>query len=225
MKKYFKSEIVVILILTIVVSTIIYLITLLSKNGLNKNNKDSNKIGIQEPIISEATTVKVPKDWQTFTNSEITFMHPSNVGKSDNTKNTVGGGEIVKISFMGETQKQSGRTQTELLDGFIFIVSKLAENSNKTPLLLATNKKENSVTECGVFKDSSVSNIEKINLPNLSGYKYTVTNCRGNYTSNFVSNGNYIYEITQFYTGFNNEDIVKYKNITNEIIQTLKFGN
>ena len=223
MRVFNKNKFVSIVVILLLVCIPIFVFTL-KKQTTSTNTIDNIPKATLTPVVAKPTPFKAPEGWETYTNTQFTFMHPAEVNLNENTTQNNQLSELVKLSFMGEKQIQSGRTQTELADGYIFIVSKLKESKN-TPLTISEERYKNTLEGCLNIPNSVVSKVEKINLQNISGYTYNVNNCRGSYILNFVSNNNDNYEITLFFTGFNMNDEMGYKKTVEKILQTFKFIN
>jgi len=170
------------------------------------------------PTVSTSSTSDSTVNWETYTGSEYSFKHPAGL-KSD-TGAAGAGSESIRFQYMGQKQVASGRTQTELFDGYAFIVTKIGLISQKTPEQLATERRNNSKDNCG--SDVVLSEIKSVSLGMSKGVQYSVKNCMGDYTSSYVSSGNNVYEIIQLYVG-ENVDQKGYEEITNQIFNTLTF--
>lgn len=156
--------------------------------------------------------------WETYRGSAYTFKHPT--GLRYDTGAAGAGVESIRFQFMGQKQIASGRTQTSLFDGYSFVVTKVGLASEKTAIQRANEARNNTKENCG--PEVILSEIKEIQIENSTGIQYSVKNCMGDYTITFATNGDYVYEITQLYTG-DKEDRQKYEEITNQILSTFRF--
>lgn len=200
------------------------------KNSASQLVADKNTTEIQNAtaIPTTATQITTPvvttpvdptATWESYTGTEYSFKHPA--GINSDTGAAGAQAESIRFSFMGQKQIDSGRTQTELADGYMFVVTKIDAKSEKTPEQWARERmKANQEDNCG--PDVVFSDIKPVQLGTSTGVQYTVRNCRGDYTSSYISNGKYIYEVTQLYVG-DAADQKGYEETTNQIFSTLKF--
>lgn len=157
-------------------------------------------------------------DWETYVGKSYSFKHPK--GLEFDTEAAGAGAESVRFQFIGAKQRESGRTQTELFDGYSFVVTKLGSVSQKTPIQWASERRESEKDICG--PDVLLSEVEQITIDKGVGVQYTVKNCMGDYTTSYVAYDDNVYEITQLYSG-EGTDRSNYEEITNEIFNTLRF--
>ena len=165
---------------------------------------------------SPTPTIDPTVNWETYSNDEYTFKYPKSL-KSD-TGATGQGFESIRVQFLGPKQV---RTQTSLIDGYAFIVTKVDPNTSKTAQRYAQEERVKSEENCG-FDQSTISSISQTRIAGTSASQYSVTKCFGDYTANYlVKNGN-LYSIIQLYTGEEPEK-QNYKSITEQILSTFKF--
>lgn len=170
------------------------------------------------PTVTPTNILNPTQGWETYRSSAYTLKHPDGL-KSD-TGATGAGVESIRFQFMGPKQIASGRTQTSLFDGYSFVVTKVGLATEKTAVQRANEARSNTKDNCGA--EVILSEIKEIQIGNSTGIQYSVKNCMGDYTNTFVTNGGYVYEITQLYTG-DKEDQQKYEEITNQIFSTFRF--
>lgn len=157
-------------------------------------------------------------NWETYIGSEYSFKHP--VGLKSDTGAAGAGFESIRFQFMGPKQVASGRTQTSLFDGYSFVVTKIGSTTQKTPEQWASERRSNSSENCG--PKVVLSDVKPITISKATGVQYFVKNCIGDYTSSYISNGTYVYEVIQLYVG-EQADQKAYEEITNQIFSSLKF--
>ncbi len=123
---------------------------------------------------------------------------------------------------MGQKQIDSGRTQTELFDGYSFRIGEIMNESKLALEQLSKNERENAQNNCLEREKGQVSQLRTVSISGLTGYQYSVEGCYIDYTETIVSFKDKIYRISQLYVG-DVEDQGKYKETTNQILSTLRF--
>lgn len=157
-------------------------------------------------------TADPTSSWGTYNgvSNDYSFKHPIDL-KSDTT--SAGAGfESIRFMFVGPVQIASGRTQTELFDGYFFSVTKVGPLAQFDPNTEVTKQQQNSKETC-----PQVSDVTEVTVSGSTAFKYT---CPNNYDLIYVTNGKNTYYITQFYTG---DNLNSYKAITDQILSTFKF--
>jgi hypothetical protein len=151
-------------------------------------------------------------DWVTYTNDKygFSFKHPKelkieNIGVSPNDQ--------YRLTYMGEFN----RPQTEIADGYIFYVNVRGDEPVDVAAINTYEGAKQNCYETSVFPPISNSVID-----GRISKTYNVKDCLGDYTENFVSNGNVTLELTQVYTG-KEPEYSEYKATTEEILKTFKF--
>lgn len=165
------------------------------------------------------TTGETVSGWQTYSSDDYSFMYPPET-KTD-TDAAGEGSESIRVRFIGPVQQASGRTQTELFDGYAFIVTKIEINAEESAQKQAEKERAAAHVYCEQ-KGSELSEVAKVTVAGTSGYRYTATNCYTDYTVTYLENGGSIYSITQTYTG-DGEALAEYKVTTDKILSTLVF--
>ena len=157
-------------------------------------------------------------DWLTFDSKEYSFKYPP---QSKQPETTLSKNEsTVKLSYMGQKQIDSGRTQTELWDGYIFTIRRTSLSTNTTPQKHVETLRENTINDCPT-DSKTVSEIRQVTLNNISGMEYSAQ-CMSDFTITVIQNDNLIYEITQLYMG-EEPELSNYKQITSNILKSLTF--
>jgi len=125
--------------------------------------------------------------------------------------------QYVGVSYMGEKQRASGRTQTELADGYAFNVV-TATGEGYADLDDFYIQRVNQLTEvCTSIGDPQETTI--------SG-KRAIThelNCLGDYDTYYVKNGDLYFEISLLHIG-DAEDLPDYTETVNKILSTFEFA-
>lgn len=151
-------------------------------------------------------------NWKTFANPSKTYSFKYPDGLKSDTGAAGSGFESIRFAFMGQKQIDSGRTQTELSEGYMFIVTKIGSTSAFDSKKEAEKQQTSSTETC-----KNIGDLTKVKIDSLDGYS---VGCLGESVTTFVSDGKNIYSITEFYTGDNRE---AYKKTTDQILSTFKF--
>jgi hypothetical protein len=188
-------------------------------NNLKTNQKSTSIITTESKIEPTATnsamTVDPTAGWKTYIdpNGEFNFKYPTS-SKLDNSQKN-----LTKISFMGQKQIDSGRTQTELFDGYAFMVADVTSEGVSLDQIFE-KRKESFLNACDAKNISAKS---KIKIDNKEAIFYS-TSCLGEFSNYIVSANRKFYEINILTSG-DTEDLPKYKDITNQTLSTFKFVN
>lgn len=172
------------------------------------------------PTTAASPTVDLTAAWETYAGDEYSFRYPKGL-KSD-TGAAGADRESIRVQFMGPKQIASGRTQTELADGYAFIVTKIGSASEKSASDWALEARAQTKEWCN-FEGSKVSEVGEVTVDGQAGFQFTDEGCYGDHTTTFVADEGRVYRITQFYTG-EDDDVPEYKGLTELILSTLKFS-
>lgn len=176
------------------------------------------------PVATTPTPVSTPNvlsspgpstDWKTYTNSKhgFSFKYPAEAKFSDANADTF------QVSFMGPKQTASGRTQTELADGYAFAVVVIDGTKISLDEYLQKSLKDLE----NVCEPGNIGKTIKTKVGGKDAYTYT-SNCLGTFTTYLTKNGNQIYRISELYEGFTDEDKAGYKVIADKILSTFSFS-
>lgn len=166
------------------------------------------------PVTSPTpvATVDLTANWKTYINPSKTYSFKYPDGLKSDTGAAGSGFESIRFTFMGQKQIDSGRTQTELSEGYMFIVTKVGLTSAFDPKKAAEKQQTGSTESC-----KNISDLTKVKIDGFDGFSI---GCIGESTTTFVSDGKSTYSITEFYTGDNKDT---YKKTTDQILSTFKF--
>lgn len=153
--------------------------------------------------------------WKVLTNTTHTLQYPPKATGEARENESI-------VFFMGPKQIASGRTQTELFDGYSVRIGKMDSVSEVSPEKLAVHEKENSEKNCLSYDEASVSPIKNVVVSSLPGFQYAVMNCYVDYTETILSFNGALYRISQSYVG-NPVDQQEYKEITEAIVASIRF--
>lgn len=121
---------------------------------------------------------------------------------------------------MGKRQRESGRIQTELGDGYMFTVSFRGKNTDTSPEKVTQSTYTGAKENC--YQDSKFTEITKTIVAGRTAETYSVINCLGYYTEYFLSDEKNVFELAELYVGQPN-DQVEYRKTTHQILSTFKF--
>ena len=152
------------------------------------------------------------KNWNTYSSQKYNFefKYPVEATLSDQSEG------YVSVSFMGEKQKASGRTQTELFDGYAFNVARTAGSGYRDLDDFYTKKVQQLKDICSEIGDPKETTI--------SG-KRAITqsmSCFNDYEVSYALNNNMYFEMSLLYVG-DEEDIPRYKDRVQQIFSTFRF--
>lgn len=153
--------------------------------------------------------------WKVLSNKNHTLQYPPEATGEARDNESI-------VFFMGPKQIASGRTQTELFDGYSVRVGKMDSVPETSVETVAINEKENAQQNCLSYNEASVSPIKNVLVSGQPGFQYTVTNCYIDYTETIVSVTDTPYRISQSYVG-DPADQQKYKEITEKIVASIRF--
>jgi hypothetical protein len=159
-----------------------------------------------------SATADPTANWKTYTNPTKTYSFKYPDGLNSDTLPGGTGFEGIRYTFMGPIQTASGKTQTELTDGYSFAVVKQGQSSELDPKTEIEKSVQNSKENC-----TSISTVSDVVIAKVDAFQYS-ENCLGTYTITYLSDGNYTYSISQLYTS------ESYKTVTDQILSTFKFS-
>lgn len=160
-------------------------------------------------------------DWQLYQGNGYTFKHPKDVDTFTETagKDT----DSISVVFIGPTQKASGRTQTELFDGYSFSVTNMGVSSENSSSELVAKERMQNVDACSQTDPvTDISEVQTMVLAGHTAYQFTSIGCFADFTLTYLDDGSNVFRITQLYTG--TPDVYEsYKRTTDQILSTFAF--
>jgi len=180
-----------------------------SYSGTN-NNKITDEPDSKEEIVTP--TADLLSDWKVYKSQKYNyrFKYPQESKLSNQTE------EYVAVSYMGEKQKASGRTQTELFDGYAFNVANVTEfgyGDLDDFFIQKVNQLKEVCSEIGNPRETTISGRRAIT------HKLS---CLGDYDTYYVMNDDQYFEISLLHVG-DEEDLPKYTETVNRIFSTFEF--
>lgn len=169
---------------------------------------------------NEEFPLSITSDWDTYKspNDEYSFKYPPDVNLNSYQEGDYDG---ISIAFVGPTQTSSGRTQTELLEGYGMNIIEIP-NIDTLSLTESSWKADNQSSDPVV--SYSISEIKEIEIGSKTGYQYEVSN-RGSAIVTFVPLSNTSLRIVGRYAGFNPRQEDEYYKILDQILSTFEFKN
>lgn len=202
---------------------------LLVAAGLFFSQSGSNNLGMLplQPKTSDANNpaagilpeVSIPNDWPTYQGDEYAFEYPEGA-KIDHGAGGIYN-ESTRVTQMGPKQIASGRTQTELFDGYSFTVLELGSTSEKTLQEFAAEQHRNSQESC--LDGVEVPQPQPVTLSSgLQGFQFEVIGCRVDNVQTFVENKGTAYLLVQSFVG-EPVDQAEYRQLTEQILSSFRF--
>jgi hypothetical protein len=179
---------------------------------------DGSSVGRSGPDCQFAacplqTTVQTDS-WELFESPahDYSYRHPAGL-KYDTG---AGGSDYPssRFTFIGPEQIKSGRTQTELFDGYAFSVINWGSSVQNVPEKMIREQHANASENC-----KTLSDISTVTVSGKTGYQYS-GDCYSTSTLTVVSDGTHTYMITQIYMG---KDGAADKKITDAIFSSFRF--
>jgi len=180
-------------------------------------NKSQDLPSESDKYIADATPTlgfTGREGWETQSTNNFSFMYPTEAKAEGRESESI-------VVYMGQKQIDSGRTQTELFDGYSFRVGRFEQTDNQSLKEAAESDRNNAEVGCEGY-DGTVSELVEVAVADTLGYQYSSKGCYIDYTNTFVENSEIIYLVSQSYVG-DKDDQDKYKEITNQILSTLTF--
>ncbi len=210
-----KNNITITVLLILILAGIITgLIIVRTKN----TNQVTTVSPIQTSIITASPnpTQQTSEELKSISNLGITMQYPAEAKAEARTEETV-------IFYMGQKQIASGRTQTELFDGYSLRIGLIKPEVGKTLEQTAKVERDNAVTNCQSEK-GEVSPLTASTIDRVSAFMYSAKNCYVDYTETITINKDKVYRISQSYVG-DTEDQLKYKENTDKMRESIQFEN
>ncbi len=218
----------------IVIGAIVLLAVGLLSGYFLSNNIQHSSTTTQQPTSPTLTqvnntnpTIDPTADWKTYTNTQYgySFKYPEGTNVAENVEGNPGGTyTAAKLSYLGPTQTASGRTQTELFDGYMVSVT-LSWVDATTPLEAATKAAASAKDNCPNSSAATISSVSSITIGGQKAATYSEKNCVGDYTISFIKTSGKIFAITETYNGGTPEIETAYQKITDQIVSTFQFTN
>lgn len=201
---------------------IVIIISLLGIYIFKTQNQFLNEgVQVSDIELTDATTpsdfptqTDIPSDWKKYIskNYNFEFSYPPDAKLNDQSDS------YVAVSFMGDKQKATGRTQTELFDGYAFNVADVTGNGYSNLDEFYQDKVKGLENVC-----SSIGTPENIIVDGRQAITQKLS-CLGDYDVYYIKNGNTYLEIGLLHVG-DEQDLPGYTKTVNQIFSTFKFTN
>jgi hypothetical protein len=124
-----------------------------------------------------------------------------------------------RIMYMGDTQKASGRTQTELFDGYMVSLTRFeVPTSTNSARLQAEADRQSTIDACGEGGATPISEGKVGSYPALTFFG----GCLGEATQYYLTNNGELYRITAMVVG-PETTLKSYNQLVQNIFTSLKF--
>lgn len=158
---------------------------ILAYQNMNLRNQISSLPSISTVLPQPSATSDVTVNWKTYTNPSKTYSFKYPEGLKSDTGAAGSGVESIRFTFIGPVQLASGRTQTELNDGYFFVVTKVGLTTQFDPKTEAEKTSLSSKENC-----SNVSSLLNITLAGINAFQYS---CPRSNTLTYLSDGKNTY--------------------------------
>jgi hypothetical protein len=197
--------------ITILVGIIALLVWI--RFGYLPKSPDVELPGTSVVIVSPSPT---PEPWQSFATDDFTLDYPKEASASA----VDGGPDSIawRINYMGEAQKASGRTQTELFDGYAVNIDRFQVASDSAALVQAELDRAQSQDLCG---EEDIAAMTTTTFAGEPAHTYT-SSCLGESTQLYQQRGEYLYRISTMVAG-EAEQLVIYKDILTRILGSFSY--
>lgn len=210
--------------LVVIIATILILVLISAiiaykqlQNIYNKNLDPGMALPSTSPT-SEATA-DMTSEWETYSGIDYSFKYPPSFEAP--VESAEGDWEGVSLVMFGESQKASGRTQTELFDGLV--IRTLVNTSEYTSAEDAADAYHQGDNNSKQSISSSVSEIQEITVGGKTAYYYEVHGF-GDARMYFIDLGSSVLRATILYAGAE-EDVKNYLSLADQILSTFEFIN
>lgn len=123
-----------------------------------------------------------------------------------------------RVSYMGDVQKKSGRTQTELFDGYSIEINRYEAVGDDLQQTQAESDRQGIIDACG---EENVTDIHKSSLNRYNSLSFE-GGCLGEAVYNYLIFDGTLYRVTTFIAQ-PEEQTLDYQDITDTILESLTF--
>ncbi len=171
------------------------------------------------PSPSPAITIlpSPTPSWLTFSTDFFTLTYPPEASASERPENP--DSRNWAVTYMGNTQRQSGRTQTELFDGYAVNLTIFEVVGDDPVGLQAESDRQATIDVCG--EEGDVTSITSTLIAAQSALTYS-GGCLGRSTNYYFPVDQQLFRLSVLVVG-SQEDQVKYLSTVDKIITSLRF--
>lgn len=172
------------------------------------------------PSPSPAITISPSptSSWLTFSTDLFTLTYPPEASASERPENP--DSKNWAVTYMGETQRQSGRTQTELFDGYALNLTAFEIVGDDPAQIQAESDRQATIDACGL--EGEVTPITSTSIASQTALTYS-GGCLGRPTSYYFSLDQQLFRLSVLVVG-STEDRVQYLSTVDKIIASLHFS-
>ncbi|HOX96364.1 MAG TPA: hypothetical protein PLI45_03200 [Candidatus Woesebacteria bacterium] len=171
------------------------------------------------PSETPTPTIDPTANWQTYVDSvgKYEIKYPTNATLSTNSK------PIVDIVYIGQAQIDSGRTQSELSDGYKISINFEYTAPTQTLASAANYVHQHNADNCPEPGKAVISPLIQTTISDEPAMQFSTKNCFTDSTTVMVIKGDKLYEITSMYPASNPDQQKNYQDQTVKILSTFKF--
>lgn len=172
------------------------------------------------PTPTPAATADPTSGWGAYSGDGYSFKYPASFAAP--TDSNEGDWKGVAIVMLGETQKASGRTQTELFDGVSIRALAITDTYTSAKDAADAFQKVDKEGVQNINPDFSVTDISQQTIGKNTAYFYHI---HGQIDADvyFIDNGKIVLKITVSYAGADT-DVTKYKATAEQVLSTFEFS-
>lgn len=199
----------------------LYLLLILTIVGLSYLKfKAIGETSSPSPLPSDPPVVVEQKsDEALLTTKYFTLSYPKTAQQNPPSESP--DSILWSITYMGAKQVASGRTQTELFDGYALTITVFPEIVGTDPALVqAKADRQGIVDGCG---DTNVTKLESTEIAGYQAISFT-GGCLGEAIHYYFANQGILYRLTTMIVG-DQADIAEYQKTTDRIIRSFKLLN
>ena len=157
---------------------------------------------------------------QTLTTAYFSLEYPSDATASPVTEGP--DNQTWAFSYMGETQRASGRTQTELFDGYALTITRFQTSSSDDAIQTQAQADMQGISDaCG---ESHLTTLAPTLIAGHEAQNFT-GGCLGEATYYYFLDSENLYRLTVMIVGPETSTTTTYQEIVDQIISSLKFAN
>jgi hypothetical protein len=179
-----------------------------------------NQQAVDTPTASPAISSPTPSlsSLQTLETPYFSLQYPLEASATPSVESP--DSEEWRVSYMGDTQKESGRTQTELFDGYIVTITKFeVVDASSSAQIQADTDRQGIIDACG---DDRVTKIKSDKLGDIDVISY-FGGCLGEATNYYFEDGDSLYRISKMVVG-SEVDVAKYNLIVDSMLDSFKLS-